>query len=143
MSAKRAQVSHNFCRKYEWGKGQIGGKNCSSAFVLTAFTILGRFNIFCFSGTCPTLEQTSSWSQILRIYKPCPLSTKVFFVIVSHFLWKLSSLCKILQKISKNAFCGIVAEAKQTFDHYQNCVIAAHMSTQEVTTLYSMFLLCI
>jgi hypothetical protein len=47
MRAKRAQVSPNFfCRKYERGKGQIGGEICSSTFVLTAFTALGRFNIF-------------------------------------------------------------------------------------------------
>jgi len=29
-----------------WGKWQTGRKNCRSTFVLTGFTILGRFNIF-------------------------------------------------------------------------------------------------
>jgi hypothetical protein len=48
---------------------------------------------------------------------------------------------KILQKNSKNAFRGILAEAKQTFHHYQNCVISAHMSTKEVTTLLNVFTL--
>ncbi len=45
-SAKHAQLSPIFfVEKNEWGKGQTVGKNCSSTFVLTAFTILGQFNI--------------------------------------------------------------------------------------------------
>jgi hypothetical protein len=35
-----------FFQKYEWGKGQTGGKNHTNTFVLIAFTILGQFNIF-------------------------------------------------------------------------------------------------
>ncbi len=46
MSAQCARVSLNFLKKYEWGKGQTGGINCSSSFVLTAFTILSQFNNF-------------------------------------------------------------------------------------------------
>jgi len=46
MSAQCARVSLNFFKKYEWGKGQTGGINCGSPFVLTAFTILSRFNNF-------------------------------------------------------------------------------------------------
>jgi len=32
-------------RKYGWGKGQTGGKNCSSTFVPTASISFGQFNI--------------------------------------------------------------------------------------------------
>ncbi len=32
-------------REYGWGKGQTGGKICSSTFVLTAFISFGQFNI--------------------------------------------------------------------------------------------------
>jgi hypothetical protein len=40
---------HSICvSKYEWGKGQIGGKNWSGIFELTAMNFFGRFNIFLF-----------------------------------------------------------------------------------------------
>jgi len=41
---------HWICfRKYERGKGQTGGKNGSSTFVLTAFNFFGWFNILLIS----------------------------------------------------------------------------------------------
>jgi len=46
MSEKCAWVSPHFFSKYEWGKGQTGGKNRTNTFVLTAFMIVGRYNIF-------------------------------------------------------------------------------------------------
>jgi hypothetical protein len=35
-----------FFQKYEWGEGQTRGKNHTNTVFLTAFTILGQFNIF-------------------------------------------------------------------------------------------------
>ncbi len=47
MSANCAWVSPNFfLRKFEWGKGQTGGKIPAIIFVLTAFNFFGPFHIF-------------------------------------------------------------------------------------------------
>lgn len=39
-------ITQFFWRKYEWGKGQTGGKIAAVIFVLTAFNFFGPFNNF-------------------------------------------------------------------------------------------------
>jgi len=87
----------------------------------------------------PNLLLVSNFKDI----SPAPFPEKCSLWLSALSCGSYQVCAKYCKKKSKNAFHGILAEARQTFHHYQDCVISAHLSTQEVATLYPTFLLCI
>jgi hypothetical protein len=60
-----------FYRKYEWGRGQSGGKNHNHAFVLTSFNFFGRFNIFpTYAGVNIRVSSYQPIEIVMRSYDP-------------------------------------------------------------------------